>query len=63
MVDVVCNRCEETKDSTFDFYWSQDKRQRWCKECMRGYSNEWQKMHVRRVDGKRLKKGERRANI
>lgn len=41
MADVKCPRCEEVKDSTFDFYWSQDKRQRWCKECFKHYTKTW----------------------
>ena len=42
MVDVVCPRCKETRDSTFDFYWKgSEKRQRYCKPCMKDYANRW----------------------
>lgn len=70
MVDVRCNRCEEIKDSTFDFYWSQDKRQRWCKTCQLEYGKLWHRQHNARVkernqrhDGaKTHEKGEHKAN-
>jgi hypothetical protein len=47
MVDVACTVCSDVKDSTFDFYWSGDKRQPYCKECMKKYSRGWGKKHKR----------------
>jgi hypothetical protein len=41
MAEIVCPRCGEIKDSSFDFYWTQGNRQRWCKECMKHYTKTW----------------------
>lgn len=50
MAEVKCTRCAEKKDSTFDFYWSGDKRQPYCKECMKKYARNWSLNHRRNRD-------------
>ena len=49
MATVACSSCKRLKDSTFDFYSREDKRQCYCKECAVNYSKKWAKLHKERL--------------
>lgn len=50
MADAECYRCKEVKDSSFDFYWGEEKRHRWCKDCVKEYAIQWHRARRERLD-------------